>query len=173
MCPEVRQPYKVHWPREACLKAKRPLDFPHSGLWFLGSSPTLFLHWNLLETPFYFFGLAPIGGHSYLLGSCFEVHHHWGYGLRPYFGGVWSFSSLPTPVNWVYRSPTQSHFRKRLAKLLGLKTPIVDVLTRYGSSLGGNIPFDFLLCRFGKPKCLATYRGDFVDFEEHWTFYRC
>ena len=83
------------------------------------------------------------------------------------------FLSLPTLVSRVYRSPTRSHFRKRLAKLLGLKTPIVDVLTRYGSSLGGSILFNFLLCWFGKPECLTTYRGDFVDLEEHWTFYRC
>ena len=83
------------------------------------------------------------------------------------------FLSLATPVSWVCESLTRSHFRKQLAKLLVLKTHIVDVLTRYGSDLGGSFPFDFLLCRFGEPECLATYRGDFVDLEEHWTFYRC
>ena len=83
------------------------------------------------------------------------------------------FLSVPTPVSWVYQSLTQSHFRKWLAKLLGQKTHIVDVLTQYGSSLGGSIPFDFLLCRFGKPECPTAYRGDFLDLEERWTFYRC
>ena len=53
------------------------------------------------------------------------------------------FLSLPTPMIWVYRPPTQSHFRKQLAELLGLKTHIMDVLTRHGSGLGGSIPFDF------------------------------
>ena len=49
----------------------------------------------------------------------------------------------------------------------------MDVLTQYGSSLGGSIPFNFLLRQFGEPKCPTTYQGNFVDLEEHWTFYRC
>jgi len=82
------------------------------------------------------------------------------------------FLSLPTHVSRVYRPLTRSCFRKRLAKLLGLKTPVMDALTRYGSGWGGSILFNFLLCWFGEVECPATYRGDFVDLEEHWTFYR-
>ena len=81
------------------------------------------------------------------------------------------FLSFPTPVSLVYRPLTQSHFHKRLTKLLGLKMLVVDVLTQYGSGLGGSIPFDFLLCQFGEAKCSSSYRGDFVDLKEHWTFY--
>ena len=39
--------------------------------------------------------------------------------------------------------------------------------------MGGSISWDFLFFRFGKAECLATYRGDFMDLEEHWIFYRC
>ena len=67
------------------------------------------------------------------------------------------FLSLPTLVSWVYQPPTQSQFFKQLVELLGLKMPVVNVLTRYGSGLGGSIPFDFLLCWFGKVECLAAY----------------
>ena len=49
---------------------------------------------------------------------------------------------------------------------------IVDVLTQYRSGLGGNISWDFLICWFGLAECPAAYRGDFVDLEERWTFYR-
>ena len=49
----------------------------------------------------------------------------------------------------------------------------MDVLTQYGSSLGGSIPFNFLLHQFGEPECPTTYQGNFVDLEGHWTFYRC
>ena len=49
----------------------------------------------------------------------------------------------------------------------------MDVLTQYGSGLGGSILFDFLLCRFGEVECPTTYRGDFVDLEEHWTYFKC
>ena len=83
------------------------------------------------------------------------------------------FLSLPTLLSYIYLPSTRSHFRKRLAELLGLKTPVVDVLTQYGNGLGGSLPFDFLLCRFGKVECPIAYRGDFVDLEEHWTFFRC
>ena len=39
------------------------------------------------------------------------------------------FLSLPSPVSRVYRLLTRSRFRKWLVELLGLKTPVVDVLT--------------------------------------------
>ena len=45
-------------------------------------------------------------------------------------------------------------------ELLGLKTLVVDVITRYRSGLVDSIPKDFLLRRFGKVECLAAYRGD-------------
>jgi len=67
------------------------------------------------------------------------------------------FLSLPTLVSRVYRPPTRSCFHKRLAELLGLKKPIMNVLTQYGSGLGGSILFNFLLCWFGEAKCLAAY----------------
>ena len=121
----------------------------------------------------HFFGLALIGSHSYLLGSRFELHHHQDADLVPTLEEYDHFLSLPTPMIWVYRPPTQSRFRKQLAELLGLKTHIMDVLTRYGSGLGGSIPFDFLLCQFGEPECPIAYRGYFMDLEEHWTFCRC
>ena len=82
------------------------------------------------------------------------------------------FLFLPTLVSRVYRPLTQSRFHQRLAKLLGLKTHIMDVLTRCGSSLGGSIPFNFFLRRLGKTKCPTAYHGDLVDLKEHWTFYR-
>ena len=56
------------------------------------------------------------------------------------------FLFLPTSVSQVYQPPTRPCFRKWLVELLGLKMPIVDVLTRYGSGLGGSIPWDFLTC---------------------------
>ena len=58
-------------------------------------------------------------------------------------------------------------------ELLGLKTPIVYILTQYGNGLGGSLPLDFLICRFNLVKCPTGYKGDFVGLEEHWTFYRC
>lgn len=76
-------------------------------------------------------------------------------------------------MSYVYRTLNRSHFRKWLTELLGLKTPVMDVLTQYGSGLGGSHPFDFLLCHFGEAKCPVAYQGDFVDFEEHWTIFRC
>ena len=82
------------------------------------------------------------------------------------------FLSLLTTVIWVYWPPAQPCYRKGLAELLGLKTLIVDVLIWYGSGLGGSIPLDFLICRFGLVECPTTYREDFVDLEEHWIFYR-
>ena len=48
----------------------------------------------------------------------------------------------------------------------------MDVLTRYGSGLGGSNLFNFLICWFGEAECHVAYRGDFMDLEEHWTFYR-
>lgn len=57
-------------------------------------------------------------------------------------------------------------------ELLGLKTPVVDILTRYGNGLGGSLPLDFLICRFSLVECAAAYRRDFVDLRECWTFYR-
>ena len=53
------------------------------------------------------------------------------------------FLSLPTPSSQVYQPLTRSRFCKWLAELLGLKTPVVDVLTQYGSGFGGSIPWDF------------------------------
>ena len=35
--------------------------------------------------------LALARGHHFLLGSCFEVCHHWRCWFSAYFGGVWSF----------------------------------------------------------------------------------
>ena len=82
------------------------------------------------------------------------------------------FLSLPTAMSWVYQSPTRSCFLKQLAELLDLKMLVVDVLSHYGSGLGGNIPFNFLFCQFDEDECPAAYQGDFVDLEKHWTFYR-
>ena len=65
--------------------------------------------------------------------------------------------SLSTPMSQVYWPPIRSHYRKRLAELLGLKRPVVDVLTRYGSEVGGSMPFDFLLGQFGLVESLASY----------------
>ena len=45
----------------------------------------------------------------------------------------------------------------RLMELLGLKMPVVDVLTRYRSSLGGSIPWDLLICRFGLGEYPVAY----------------
>jgi len=56
------------------------------------------------------------------------------------------FLSLPTSMSRVYRPLTRSRFHKWLAEFLGLKTPVVDVLTQYRSGLGVSIPFDFLFC---------------------------
>ena len=36
--------------------------------------------------------------------------------------------------------------------------------------MGGSNPWDFLLCHFGKAECLAAYRRNVMDLEEHWTF---
>ena len=36
--------------------------------------------------------------------------------------------------------------------------------------MGGSYPWDFLLSHFGKAECLADYRRDVMDLEEHWTF---
>ena len=73
------------------------------------------------------------------------------------------FLSWPTIVNRVYRPPIRSLFRKWLAELLGLRMAIVDVLTWYCSRLGGSMPLDFLICRFGLDECSAAYGGDFMD----------
>ena len=104
---------------------------------FLGDATSLFrtpLDWHLLEAIVTFWDptLRYTTNEDVDLVLTLEEHDR--------------FLSLPTLVSWVYRPPTRSHFRKRLAKLLGLKTPVVDVLTRYGSILGGSIPWDFLIC---------------------------
>lgn len=81
--------------------------------------------------------------------------------------------SLSTLISWVYRPLVRSRYRKRLVELLGLKRLIVDVLTRYRSKLGGSMPFDFLLNRFGLVKRPVAYQEDFMNLEEYWVFYKC
>ena len=139
---------------------------------FQGSGLHQAIPWKCHFTFLHTFGLPFTRGHGYLLGSRFKVNHHWGCGLGPYFGGVCSLCFSSYFMSRAYRPPTQSRFRKRLAELLGLKMLVVDVLTRYGSGFRGSIPFYFLLCRFGEAECPTIYHGDFVDLEEHWTFYR-
>ena len=115
---------------------------------FLGEATSLFrtsLDWHLLEAIVTCWDLAL---------RCSTIGD---VDLVPTLEEYDCFLSPPTPISQVYQPPTRSCFYKRLAELLGLKTPVMDVLTRYGSSLGGSIPFDFLLCRFGEDECLAAY----------------
>jgi len=44
--------------------------------------------WRCHFTLSHFLRLVVTEGHSYLLGSYFEVHHHWECGLGTYFGAV-------------------------------------------------------------------------------------
>ena len=138
--------------------------------WSLHQAVPQRCHFTLL----YSSRLALIGGHSYSLGSCPALRCITikDVDVVPTLEEYDRFLSLPTLVSQVYQPPTRPHFCKRLVELLGLKTPVVDVLTQYGSDLGGSIPWDFLICQFGEVKCPATYRRDFMDLEEHWTFYR-
>ena len=39
-------------------------------------------------------------------------------------------------------------YRKRLTDLLGLKRPVVEALTLYGSGIGGSMSFDSLYDQF-------------------------
>lgn len=50
--------------------------------------------------------------------------------------------------------------------------PMVDILTQYGSGLGGSLSLDFLTFQFSLAECLVAYRRDFQDLRECWTFYR-
>jgi len=47
----------------------------------------------------------------------------------------------------------------------------VEVLTCYGSGIGGSMSFDFLYDRFHSLECPIGYRDDFVDLKEQWTSY--
>ena len=54
ICPEGQWPFKVHWLRKVYIKAGCLPDLQNSSLRLLGPSPSIFLHWKLLETPFFF-----------------------------------------------------------------------------------------------------------------------
>ena len=76
------------------------------------------------------------------------------------------FLSLASPLSTIFVPLVWPHYRKRLTDLLGLKRPIVEALTWYGSGIGGSMSFDFLYDRFYSLECLVGYRDDFVDLEE-------
>lgn len=82
------------------------------------------------------------------------------------------FLSLSTPVDQVYQPRVRPYYRKWLAELIGMKMPMVDILTQYGSGLGGSLSLDFLTFQFSLAECLVAYRRDFKDLRECWTFYR-
>ena len=58
------------------------------------------------------------------------------------------FLSLSTPLSIIFVPSVQPCYHKRLTDLLGLKRPVVDVLTLYGSGIGGIMSFDFLYDQF-------------------------
>ena len=58
------------------------------------------------------------------------------------------FLSLSTPLSIIFVPSIRPRYRKRLTDLLGLKRPVVDVLTLYGSGIRGSMSFDFLYDQF-------------------------
>ena len=81
------------------------------------------------------------------------------------------FLSLASPLSTIFVPLVWPHYRKRLTDLLGLKRPVMEVLTWYGSGIEGSMSFDFLYDRFHSLECLVGYRDDFVDLKEWWTSY--
>ena len=58
------------------------------------------------------------------------------------------FLSLTTPLSTIFFSTVWPRYRKRLTDLLGLKRPVVEALTLYGSGIGGSMSFDSLYDQF-------------------------
>ena len=81
------------------------------------------------------------------------------------------FVSLSTPLSTIFVPPVRPCYSKRLTDLLGLKRPVMEALTWYGSEIGGSLSFDFLYDQFHSLECPIGYRDDFVDLEERWTSY--
>ena len=82
------------------------------------------------------------------------------------------FISLSTPLSTIFIPPMRPRYHKRLTDLLGLKRPIMEALTWYGSWIVRSMSFDFLYDRFHSLECFVGYRDDFMDLEERWTSYR-
>ena len=76
------------------------------------------------------------------------------------------FLSLSTPLSTVFIPSVRTCYYKRLTNLMGFKRPVVEVLTWYGSRIGGSMSFEFLHDRFHLPECLVSYQDDFVDWEQ-------
>ena len=81
------------------------------------------------------------------------------------------FLSLSTPLSTVFIPPMRTPYCKRFTDLMGFKRPVVEVLTWYGSGIGGSMSFKSLHDRFHLSKCPVGYRDDFVDLEEQWASY--
>ena len=81
------------------------------------------------------------------------------------------FLSLSTPVSTVFVPPVQTHYRKWLADLMGLKRPVVEVLTWHGGGVVRSMSFEFLHDWFQLPECPASYRDNFMDLEKRWASY--
>ena len=86
--------------------------------------------------------------------------------LMPTLEEYGRFISLSTLLSTIFIPPVWPCYCKRLTNLLGLKRPVVEVLTWYGSGIGGSMSFNFLYDRF-------HYQDNFVDLREQWTSYRC
>ena len=82
------------------------------------------------------------------------------------------FLSLSTPLSTIFVPLVRPLYHKRLTDLLGLKRPIIEALTWYGSGIGVSVSFDFMYDRFHPLECPIGYQDDFVDLEGRWTSYR-
>ena len=82
------------------------------------------------------------------------------------------FLSLSTPLSIIFVPLVRPRYCKRLTDLLGLKRPVVEALTWYGSGIEGSMSFNFFYDRFHSLECPVGYLDDFVDLEERWTSYR-
>ena len=67
------------------------------------------------------------------------------------------FHSLSTLLSTIFSPLVQTRYRKRLIDLVGLKRPVVEALTWYGSGVGGSMSFKFLHDRFHLSECLVGY----------------
>ena len=128
----------------------------HFFLWWLGTPPMASSRRHCFAP--HYTRLALARSHHFLLGPCSKVCHHWRSQLGAYFGGVWSFPlSLSTPLSFVFIPLVRTHYRKRLANLMGIKRPVVEVLTWHDSEVGGSMSFKFLHDRFHLSKCPIGY----------------